>query len=246
MKYVFLCILFLITAFSFSQTKSFEVSGIIYSEDDGTALESATVYLQRVKDSSLITYTISDKFGMFTLEGKTAEKEANLYISYIGYQTHFQAIKLDKDVLNLGKINLKSSNALDEIVIKSQAPITIKKDTLEFNVSSFKTKKDANVEDLLKELPGVEIDEEGKIKVNGKEVNKILVNGKPFFGNDPTITTRNLTKDIVEKIQILDTKSKDQAFTGETSDGENKTVNLVIKEENNKGCLLYTSPSPRD
>lgn len=237
MKYVFLCILFLITAFSFSQTKSFEVSGIIYSEDDGTALESATVYLQRVKDSSLITYTISDKFGMFTLEGKTAEKEANLYISYIGYQTHFQAIKLDKDVLNLGKINLKSSNALDEIVIKSQAPITIKKDTLEFNVSSFKTKKDANVEDLLKELPGVEIDEEGKIKVNGKEVNKILVNGKPFFGNDPTITTRNLTKDIVEKIQILDTKSKDQAFTGETSDGENKTVNLVIKEENNKGVF---------
>lgn len=129
------------------------------------------------------------------------------------------------------------ANALNEVVITSTAPITIKKDTMEFNANSFKTKKDANVEDLLKELPGVEIDEEGGITVNGKDVDKVLVNGKPFFGDDPTITTRNLTKDIIEKIQVLDTKTKDQAFTGEESDSENKTVNLVIKEENNKGVF---------
>ena len=120
-------------------------------------------------------------------------------ISSIGFQNYTKTIKIDKEVINLGKIELQFSNALDEVVVKSRAPITIKKDTLEFNVKSFKTKKDASVEDLLKQLPGVEVDDEGKITVNGKEVNKILVNGKPFFGDDPTITTRNLTKEIIEK-----------------------------------------------
>src|SRR5690606_36517500 len=103
--------------------------------------------------------------------------------------------------------------------------------------SSFKTKEDAVIEDLLKELPGVEVDEDGNIKVNGKTVNKILVNGKPFFGNDPTITTKNLSKDIIEKIQVLDTKTDAEAFAGEEGDKSSKTINLVIKEENNKGIF---------
>ncbi|MEP3836440.1 MAG: outer membrane beta-barrel protein [Algibacter sp.] len=236
MKSILLVIVILFASLSFSQSKSFEISGTLLSEEDAIPLESATVYLQRVTDSSLVTYGLTNKEGEFTLEGKLARKRANLFISYVGYQTYFREVNMDKKIIDLGTINLQiSSDALDAIIIKSTAPITIKKDTLEFNVKSFKTKKDANVEDLLKQLPGVEIDEEGNIKVNGKEVNKILVNGKPFFGDDPTITTRNLTKDIVEKIQVLDTKTKDQAFTGATADGENKTVNLVIKEENNKG-----------
>lgn len=223
---------------SFAQSKPFKISGTLISEEDKIPLESATIYLQQVNDSTLITYTISDKDGKFILENKTPYKKANFYVSYIGYQTYFKAISLDTETIDLGNIILKSStNTLDEIIITSVAPIIIKRDTMEFNVNSFKTKKDANVEDLLKELPGVEISEEGTITVNGKEVNKILVNGKPFFGSDPTITTRNLTKDIVEKIQVLDTKTKDQAFTGEEVDGENKTINLVIKKENNKGIF---------
>lgn len=238
MKKVILVIVILVTTFLSAQSNPFSISGTLISEDEKIPLESATVYLQRATDSTLITYTISDRNGKFTLENKTPYKRANLYISYIGYQTYFKTINLDTEIIDLGTINLKTdTNALSEIVIKSTAPITIKKDTLEFNVKSFKTRKDANVEDLLKELPGVEIDEEGNILVNGKAVNRILVNGKPFFGDDPTITTRSLTKDIVEKIQILDTKTKDQAFTGEEVDGENKTVNLVIKEENNKGVF---------
>ncbi|GAA3648981.1 outer membrane beta-barrel protein [Flavivirga jejuensis] len=238
MQKVIFCLTFLCATLSFSQSNSFSISGILISEEENIPLESATVYLKRVSDSTLITYTISDRNGKFILENKTSDKKANLYVSYVGYQTYFKTINLDKQVIDIGKINLKiNTDALDEIVITSVAPITIKKDTLEFNVKSFKTKKDANIEDLLKEIPGIEIDEEGKIKVNGKEVNKVLVNGKPFFGDDPTITTRNLTKDIVEKIQILDTKTKDQAFTGEEVDGENKTVNLVIKKENNKGVF---------
>ena len=228
----------LCVSLSFSQSKPFKISGKLIAEDDQSVLEAATVYLQRVKDSSLVTYTITDKTGVFNLEDESGDPSLNLYISYVGYKTYFQNIKLDKRDIDLETIPLEvNSGALDEVIITSTAPVTIKKDTLEFNVKSFKTKKNANVEDLLRELPGVEVDEEGKIKVNGKEVNQILVNGKPFFGNDPTITTKNLTKDIIEKIQVVDTKTKSEAFTGEAGDSESKTINLTIKKENNKGVF---------
>lgn len=238
MRNFFLFTALLCASISFSQSNSFKIKGKLIAEDDQSALEAATVYVQRVKDSSLVSYTITDKNGAFTIEDKTADANLNLFISYVGFKTYFQNIKINKEEIDLETIPMEvSSSALDEVLIKSTAPVTIKKDTLEFNVKSFKTKKDANVEDLLKELPGVEIDEDGKITVNGKEVNKILVNGKPFFGNDPSITTKNLTKDIIEKIQIVDTKTKSEAFSGESGDKENKTINLTIKEENNKGVF---------
>ena len=236
MKYYLFVFALFWAGISLSQNK-FKISGTLISAQDSTALESATVYLETPKDSSLVTYTITDKNGKFILEDRAYTNDLNLIVSLVGFETFRKNIKLDKEIINLGTFFMAESNMLDEIIIKSSAPITIKKDTLEFNVASFKTKKDANVEDLLKELPGVEVDDDGKIKVNGKEVNKILVNGKPFFGDDPTITTRNLTKEIIEKVQISDTKSKSEGFTGEQSDSENKTINLTIKEENNKGVF---------
>ncbi|HNQ27009.1 MAG TPA: TonB-dependent receptor [Aquaticitalea sp.] len=223
-------------SFSFSQTK-FEISGILKAEQDSVPLESATVFLETLTDSTLVTYTISDKEGRFKLEDRSYDKTLRLVVSLVGFETYTKKITLKEGKTALGTIFMPTANLLDEVVIKSRSPVTIKKDTLEFNVASFKTKKDANVEDLLKELPGVEVDEDGKIKVNGKEVSKILVNGKPFFGNDPTIATRNLTKEIIEKIQIVDTKTKSEVFTGEKGDSENKTINLTIKEENNKGIF---------
>ncbi|MFD1016637.1 outer membrane beta-barrel protein [Winogradskyella rapida] len=237
MKNLFLIFAFLFTLSIYSQEKSFEITGTLKAEDTNLPLESATVYIERVKDSSVVTYTISDKDGAFKIENSTYDKDLNLYVSFVGYRTYFKKVAINKEKINLGAITMPLDNALGEVLIKSTAPITIKKDTLEFNVKSFKTKKDANVEDLLKQLPGVEVDSEGKITVNGKSVNKILVNGKPFFGDDPTITTKNLTKDIIEKIQIVDTKTKSEAFTGEEGDKENKTINLTIKEENNKGVF---------
>src|SRR5690606_32932575 len=237
MKKILLVLALFSATYAFSQSKPFKISGTILAESDKTPLESATIYLETLKDTTLVTYTISDKNGKFTLENSTYNDSLNLTISYIGFETYSKIIALNKPEFQLGTIELKTANMLDEIVIKSRAPITIKKDTLEFNVSSFKTKKDANVEDLLKELPGVEVDEEGKITINGKEVSQILVNGKPFFGSDPTITTRNLTKEIIEKVQIVDTKTKSEAFSGEEGDTENKTINLTIKEENNKGVF---------
>lgn len=237
----FLVVFALLFAFSVSsQNKqtSFKISGTLIAADDNLPLESATVYMQRVKDSSLVTYTITNQKGVFVLEGKTFDKNLNLVISYIGFQGHTQLVPISKNEVKLGNVLLKvNTNELDEVVVQGASPITVKKDTLEFNVSSFKTKKDANVEDLLKKLPGVEVDEDGKITVNGKNVSNIFVNGKPFFGDDPTITTRNLTKDIISKVQITDTKTKSEAFTGEQGQSEDKTINLTIRKDKNKGVF---------
>ena len=218
--------------------QDFEIRGVLKDSLSQSGLEAATVFLESVKDSTLITYTITDKDGIFNLEGRSPIKDARVNISFVGYKTYSKEVDLSKSPIVLEDITLGYAVAsLDEVFIQTRAPVTVKKDTLEFNVSSFKTKKDATIEDLLKELPGVEVDEDGTIRVNGKEVNKILVNGKPFFGDDPTITTRNLTKEIIEKIQVTDTKTDDEAFAGEEGDKENKTINLTIKEENNKGVF---------
>ncbi|MBC2844759.1 outer membrane beta-barrel protein [Winogradskyella flava] len=237
MKKLALVFTFLFTLFSYSQEKSFEITGNIQAEDTKLPLESATVYVERTKDSSVVSYTISDKEGKFQLKGTTYDDSLNFYVSFVGYATYLKKLNIDREKIYLKTVLMQVDNKLDEVLVKSTAPITIKKDTLEFNVKSFKTKKDATVEDLLKVLPGVEVDDEGNITVNGKSVNKILVNGKPFFGNDPTITTKNLTKDIIEKIQVVDTKTNAEAFTGEEGDKENKTINLTIKEENNRGVF---------
>ena len=236
MKKLPLFLIIFVVSINFAQTKMFEISGVVISQDDGQPLESATIHLEQLRDSSIVNYTIADKYGKFLLEDKTNQSKLNLYISFSGYKSHFKVIDLKESKINLDTIRLKfNTNLLDEVVIQSKPPIIIKKDTLEFNVSSFKTKKDANVEDLLKKLPSVEVDEKGNIKINGKEVDKILVNGKPFFGDSPTVTTQNLTKSIIEKIQITDTKTKSEAFTGEDGKKTNKTINLIIKKENNKG-----------
>ena len=229
---------FIVFNIAFAKAQSYQIEGVLKDKTTQEVLEAATVFLETAKDSTLLTYTISNKSGVFALEGRSQEKNARINVSFVGYASYSTPVDLSKSPINLGDIFLDYEVAtLGEVVIKSRAPVTIKKDTLEFNVSSFKTKKDATIEDLLKELPGVEVDEDGKILVNGKEVNKILVNGKPFFGDDPTIATRNLTKEIIEKIQVTDTKTDDEAFAGEQGDQENKTINLTIKEENNKGVF---------
>jgi len=237
-RFLLSLILTAISLFSFSQ--EFSISGKLIDVDSKLPLEAATVFVESVNDSTLITYTISDKLGVFDLKGRTQATKVKLYISFVGYQAYQREVVIEGNrILKLDDISLNGQiESLGDVVVQGRrAPITIKKDTLEFNVASFKTKKDANVEDLLKELPGVEVDAQGNITVNGKPVNKILVNGKPFFGNDPTIATRNLTKEIVDKIQVTDTKSDSEAFNDEAGDDQNKTINITIDEEKNKGIF---------
>jgi hypothetical protein len=229
------CALFF-SSFLFSQN-TFTIKGKVVDPTTKLPIESATVYLTSVKDSSVVDYTITNKMGNFAIKVKKSDKALNLKVSFISYQDFVEnvtGLTADKD---FGTIELKeASNLLNEVVVKSEIPpIRIKKDTLEFNASSFKVGADANVEALLKQLPGVEITPEGKITVNGKEVNNILVNGKPFFGKDGKIATQNLPAEIIEKVQVVDTKTKSEEISGDASGTENKTINLTIQEDKNKG-----------
>ncbi|CAL67935.1 outer membrane beta-barrel protein [Christiangramia forsetii] len=233
MRNVFSLLLLFISAASFSQ--EFAVTGTI-TDENKNPLESATIYVEQIADSSLVTYTISEKDGNFLLKGNTEAEKLNLIVSYNGYAPHQQVVEIQKNIL-IESIQLQPmKNALDEVTLTaSRAPITIKKDTLEFNAGSFDTRQDANLEELMKKLPGVEVDSDGNITVNGKPVSRILVNGKEFFGNDPKIATKNLPKEIIDKIQVTDTKTKSEEFTGKAGDPDNKTINIELKEDKNKG-----------
>ncbi|WP_394750169.1 outer membrane beta-barrel protein [Spongiimicrobium salis] len=221
-----------------SSAQEFHITGKLVDEISQKPLEAATIYVESIQDSTLISYTISDSNGFFELEGKTKQEKANLFFTFNGYKTLKMTFDLKKEI-DLGTV--KMDEQVEELkgvqVTGERTPITVKKDTLEFNADSFKTRPDATVEDVLKKLPGVEVDNEGKITVNGKEVNQVLVNGQVFFSNDPKVATKSLPKEIISKIQITNTKTKEEEFSGDEGDGENKTINLTIKEDKNKGYL---------
>jgi hypothetical protein len=174
-------------------------------------IESATVYLSKATDSTLIEYTMTDVKGFFELKVKKRTDPVVLKISMLGYREYTKYFDegLDSSV-DFGNLILQDlSTNLDELVITAEVPpIRIKKDTLEFNASSFKVRPDANLEELLKQLPGIQIDEEKKISINGKQVSEILVNGKPFFGEDGQIALENIPSEIINKVQVTDKKSK--------------------------------------
>lgn len=236
MKRLFVTLLCIISLQVTAQ--NFELTGKITQIDSNLPLEAATVYVENPVDSTLVSYTISEKDGDFLITGNTQVKDLDLFVSFTGYQIHRQKISLEDGLIkNLGTIKMKEAdNALDEITLTgSRAPITIKKDTLEFNAASFATRPDANLEELMRKLPGVEVDTQGNITVNGKPVSRILVNGKEFFGNDPKIATKNLPKEIIDKIQVTDTRTRSEEFTGKAGNPDDKTINITIQEDKNKG-----------
>lgn len=235
-KSLYVLYAFLICSLSLAQS-SLTLKGKVVDGTTKLPIESATVYLTAIKDSSVVDYTITNKLGAFSFKIKKSDKPLALKIAYISYQDFKEEVTgltADKD---FGTIELvEAVNALNEVVVKSEIPpIRVKKDTLEFNAASFKVGADANVEALLKQLPGVEITPEGKITVNGKEVNNILVNGKPFFGKDGKIATQNLPAEIIDKVQVVDTKTKAEEIAGDASSSQEKTINLTIQEDKNKG-----------
>lgn len=238
MRKILLLLALLTSVIAISQNKVV-VSGKIIEKGPNVPLESATVYFTKVSDSTVIDYTISNTNGDFNLELLAQKYPVELKISYAGFKEYKKRFTELTETTNLGTILMEENvSALNEVVVKGEAPpIRIKTDTLEFNASSFKVAPDANVEKLLKQLPGVEIDEEGKITVNGKEVNNILVNGKPFFGKDGKIATQNLPAEIIDKVQVTDTKTKKEELTGKSASSDEKTINLTIQEDKNKGLF---------
>ncbi|SFU30532.1 Carboxypeptidase regulatory-like domain-containing protein [Pustulibacterium marinum] len=231
---------FLLCAFcmAIGQAQDYTVSGTVKDEFDNT-LESATVFVETIADSTLINYTVTNQNGVFELEFKTKKPKARVVITYNGYQTYRKELTLTKETFALGTVSMQPyAMELEGVsVVGESAPITVKADTLEFNASSFKVAPDSNVEQMLKQLPGVDVKPDGTITVNGKEVNNILVNGKPFFGSDGKIATQNLPAELIEKIQVTNTKTDEEELSGDKASGDNKTINLTIAEDKNKGLF---------
>ncbi|PKW29534.1 outer membrane beta-barrel protein [Flavobacterium lindanitolerans] len=228
----------LLSCAAFGQN-SFTIKGKAISKEVNLPLESATIYITAAKDSTVIDYTISNKNGNFSISVKKLNQPFIVKVASLGYQTWEKEFpKLTSDI-DMGEIFISDAvTTLGEVEIVSEAPpIRIKNDTLEFNASSFKVRPDSNVEALLKQLPGVEIDKDGKIKVNGKEVNEILVNGKSFFGKDGKVAIKNLPSEIVDKIQVSDTKTKEEKLSGDAASSDNKSINITIQEDKNKGLF---------
>lgn len=197
---------------------------------------SAAVLI-RSRDSVLIRHQWvgeNDAFGFSQLPADTYD----LYITRPGYADYEDHLILkEHETKQLGSIFLVSkSNLLREAIIRERTEaIRIKGDTTEFLVDSFLSNKNANVEDLLKRLPGLQVDKDGKITAQGQEVKKVLVDGEEFFGDDPTVATRNLRADNVDKVQVFDKKSDQAAFSGIDDGVKEKTINLQLKESAKKG-----------
>ena len=213
------------------------VKGTVYDINTQKPLESAMVYFSNVKDSTVIEYTTTDKNGNFKINTKKYEKPILLKINFIGYQTYTEEQNRLLEDKDFGKLYLlQSETALNEVVVKNDAPpIKIKKDTLEFNAASYRVRPDANVETLLKQLPGIEVDNDGKVTANGKEVTQILVNGKSFFGKDGAIALKNLPADVVSKVQVSDFKTKKEELSKQESSSDDASINFTIDEKKNKG-----------
>lgn len=205
-----------------------DVTGRV-TDGAGEPLMQATVRLLRA-DSAFVAGTSADLDGNFLLRNVAPGK----YIvesTYVGFSPTFLNIQVADQPLRLRPIVMnENSNVLKEVTVTGvRTPMKVMTDTIEFNADSYLTRPNAVVEDLLKRLPGVEVDTDGKITANGKEITKILVDGKEFFSDDPKVASKNLPANLVDKLQVVDRKSDLARLTG-VDDGEDETViNLTVK-----------------
>ncbi len=229
------------------------IRGTVVDSLSRKPLMEASVSLLLARDSSLVSFGITDGDGKFVFP-KTAVGQYRVLVTYVGYKSRAKRVSVtsEKPDVDAGAIDLVStSQTLTEVAVQGEkAPIAVKGDTLEFNAGSFKTRPNAQVEDLLKKLPGVEVDRDGNIKAQGQSVQKVLVDGKPFFGNDPKMATRNLPADIIDKVQLFDQASEQSAFSGVDDGDREKTINITTKKDKRKGSFgqqtIGAGPKPDD
>jgi hypothetical protein len=229
-----ICLLLGCYASAFSQTG--KITGSVIDADTKTSLELATVSIL-AQDSSLMAYQLSDKNGKFTIEKLPLKKNLLLSVTYTGYiifnkQIQLEAGKTDTVSVFLA-LNNNNSNA---VVVTATIPIRMNGDTLEINPAAFKMKQDAVVEELLNQVSGITIWSDGTITVNGKRVQNLLVDGKPFLGStDSRVATQNLPKDAIDKIQLYQEYDRSKIGQATTPQDSLLTMNIKLKESHKKG-----------
>ena len=240
MKKLVLLLLLVCTCATLSWAQSgkrITVTGSVIDGDDKSPVGQATVQLLSLPDSTMVVGNVTNNNGVFSINARPGKYV--LKISFVGYLTQEKPLQLaaGKPSVNIGTVTLPTDAImLGEAVVVAEAPqVTISEDTIGYNASAYRTPEGAMLEELVKKLPGAEIDEDGNVKVNGKEIKKIMVDGKEFFGGDVKTGLKNLPVDMVEKLKTYDKKSDLSRITG-IDDGEEETVlDLTVKKGMNQG-----------
>lgn len=230
LKLLFFSIQFLYSTGLFAQQ---QVNGMVL-DDQGIPIPELPVLLKQPW-GSLVTHTLTDAKGNFSLQN-IPKGGYKIEIAFMGFENYVKEITINNSDLNLGLLQLiSSSKILKEVTVKDKKlPAKVVEDTLQFDASSYKVSKDASAEDLLEKMPSV-TKENGRMKSQNEEVKKVLIDGKPFFGDDPSLSLKNLPAEIVDKVQIFDQQSEQSQFTGINDGNTVKTINIVTKSGLNNG-----------
>ncbi|MXV13711.1 outer membrane beta-barrel family protein [Hufsiella ginkgonis] len=214
------------------------INGAVADTASFIKLYNSSVSVLNAKDSTLVKFTRAGANGAFTIGGLPKGKFI-LLVTYPKYTDYVENFSFDADgsTHDFGSINLfLKAKLLADIMIKGNVTaIKIKGDTTEYNAKAYSIQPNSKVEDLLKQLPGIQVDKDGKITAQGQTVSKVLVDGEEFFGDDPTLVTKNLRGDMVDKVQLYDKKSDQATFTGIDDGVKNKTINIKLKENAKNG-----------
>lgn len=231
MKYLILLLTPLLTATMVSaQKKGLSVKGQLTDSLQKQQVSDATVSLVNARDSSLVAFTRTDSAGHFSFRQLKPGKY-RLSASQVNFHPKWKNFELETDI-DLEAIYMKDRSIMEAVMVTAQRPpVVVNGDTLEFNAEAFKTKPNAVVEDMLKKMPGVEVDKDGTIRVNGKRISRVLVNGKDFFNGDPKMATRNLAADAIDKVQVFEKQSDQSEFTGIDDGNKTPTINLKLKKD---------------
>src|ERR1044072_2920884 len=240
MKKVYLLIICCFLYSCLLAQKNGVVKGVAFDTLAKQPVVAATITLLQKKDSSLVSFTMTDSKGQFEIAG-LANGEYRLLTTHVSYHSSSRLFTIgdNNKQVNLGNIIMNDvSRMLSEVTVTAEAPpVTLIDDTVQYNAGSFKTVPNATVEQLLKKMPGIKVEKDGTVKAQGQEVKKVLVDGKEFFGNDPKLATRNLPADAVDKVQVYDRASDQAQLTGFDDGNSEKTINLKLKKDKKKGLF---------
>ncbi|MBK7311071.1 MAG: outer membrane beta-barrel protein [Sphingobacteriaceae bacterium] len=232
-KQLYILLLFLVSIPV--QSQNFSVFAKVVDEDDSSAI-GAAVSLLSISDSSIVKAASVNLRGILKIQDIPAGNYI-LKIEFIEYKDEFRKIEVNAD-LRLGKIKLKpDTKTLGEIEVTTTAVTTTQNgDTTAYNANAFKTNKDATAEDLVTKMPGVTI-VDGKVQAQGEDVKQVLVDGKPYFGDDPNAVLKNLPAEVIDKVQLFDKKSDQAQFTGIDDGNTSKTINVITKAQFRNGVF---------
>ncbi|TBN02344.1 TonB-dependent receptor [Hyunsoonleella flava] len=224
MKIKLTILLAFVMSMGYSQIK---LQGVV-KDSIGTPLELANVVAINQETSALESYGITNDKGKFILS-LSKNSTYKLQVSYIGMKTYEEILKTTTE--NIDKtINMVSDNALDAVELTYEMPVTISGDTLIYNADSFKNGTERKLEDILEKLPGVEVNDEGQIEVEGQRVSKVMVDGKDFFDGDSKLATKNIPSNAVDKVQVLKNYAEVGQLSSVTNNQDNYAINIKLKE----------------